>query len=132
MEWGEKGWGEGEGVQLDKVSRSKYSLLIYHVTCSARIGRESHGLLLPKLVKCLEHAPGVVSDEMFKAALYIVNSEKYMFFYSWETAAQLWPALVSAQHSDKQSLDDLLRDIGIKMNRHFQAIVSGLLIFVAK
>jgi hypothetical protein len=57
----------------------------------------------------------------FKAALYIVNSEKLMFFYSWEAAAQLWPALASAQHSDKQSLDDLLRDIGIKMNRHFQA-----------
>ena len=44
----------------------------------------------------------------------------FCYCYSWEAAAQLWPPLVSAQHSDKQSLDDLLRDIGIKMNRHFQ------------
>ena len=98
--------------------------------CAARIGQESHGLLVPKLVKCLEHAPGIISDEMFKAALYIVNSEKYMFFYSWEAAAQLWPPLVSAQHSDKQSLDDLLRDISIKMNRHFQATFSQTMICI--
>lgn len=37
-----------------------------------------------------------------------------------ESASRLWPALITAQHSDKQSVDDLLRDIGIKINRYYQ------------
>ena len=41
-------------------------------------------------------------------------------FINREMAAKLWPALITAQHSDKQSVDDLLRDIGIKFNRYYQ------------
>ena len=61
---------------------------------------------------------------MLKGALYLINSEKHMFFYSWEAASQVWPALVTAMHSDKQSVDDLLRDIGIKANRYYQDFVG--------
>jgi hypothetical protein len=42
---------------------------VFYTVPTARIGRESHGLLLTKLVKCLEHKPGIISDEMFKAGL---------------------------------------------------------------
>jgi len=84
-----------------------------------RIGRPCHKLILPKLLRCLQKSPQVTED-MLKGTLYLVNSEKFMFFYSWESAAKLWPALINAMHSDKQSVDDLLRDIGIKMNRYYQ------------
>lgn len=79
-----------------------------------RVGKACHSLVLPLLVQCLKEG---AADDVMKGALYLVNSEKHMFFYSWEAASLVWPALVTAQHSDKQSVDDLLRDIGIKANR---------------
>ena len=85
-----------------------------------RVGKPCHAILLPLLVQCLKEG---VDQDILKGALYIVNSEKHMFFYSWEAAAQLWPALVTATHSDKQTVDDLLRDIGIKANRYYQDYV---------
>jgi len=84
-----------------------------------RVGQCCHSLLLPSIVEWLADTPST-SDEVIKGALYLVNSEKHMFYYNWGAASQLWPALVTAQHSDKQSVDDLLRDIGIKMNRYYQ------------
>ena len=42
-------------------------------------------------------------ESRLKGALYIIYSEKHMFFYSWESVSKLWPALVTAQQSDKQS-----------------------------
>jgi len=84
-----------------------------------RVGKCCHPIVLPLLVGCLANSPST-TDETLKGALYLINSEKHMFFYSWEAASSIWPALVTAQHSDKQSVDDLLRDIGIKANRYYQ------------
>ena len=72
-----------------------------------RVIPESHALLIPMLVDCLK--PGV-PHQQFKGALYILSMEKYGFFYSWKYANMLIPALVEAQHSDKQSIVDLLKD----------------------
>jgi len=85
----------------------------------ARVGRSCHPMILPRLLSCLQDSPSV-SHEMMKGALYVLNSEKHMFFYSWEAASKLWPALVNAQHSDKSSVDEILRDISIKVNRYYQ------------
>ena len=84
----------------------------------ARLGQRSHKLVLPYLVECLgqdvseikagdssveaEEAREEVESRL-KGALYIIYSEKHMFFYSWESVSKLWPALVTAQQSDKQS-----------------------------
>jgi len=84
-----------------------------------RVGKTCHNIVLPLLLQCLANSPST-TDETLKGALYLINSEKHMFFYSWEAASLIWPALVTAQHSDKQSVDDLLRDIGIKANRYYQ------------
>lgn len=84
-----------------------------------RVGKSCHNIVIPLLVQCLANSP-TTTDEIMKGALYLINSEKHMFFYSWEAASLIWPALVTAQHSDKQSVDDLLRDIGIKANRYYQ------------
>jgi len=84
-----------------------------------RVGKECMKLIVPRIVECLHNSPEI-TEEMMKGALYLINQEKYMFFYSWELASKLWPALVTAQHRDKQSIDDLLRDIGIKMSRYYQ------------
>ena len=51
------------------------------------------------------------------------NEDLETLLVSRESAAKLWPALINAMHSDKQSVDDLLRDIGIKMNRYYQVSV---------
>ena len=56
---------------------------------------------------------------MFKGALYIINGERFHFFYKWSYFKQLAPALIKAQHSDKPSVVDMLRDIGAKMNRTY-------------
>jgi proteasome activator subunit 4 len=84
-----------------------------------RVGKSCHSIVIRLLVQCLANSP-TTTDDTLKGALYIINSEKHMFFYSWEAASLIWPALVTAQHSDKQSVDDLLRDIGIKANRYYQ------------
>ena len=86
-----------------------------------RVGRSCHSLVLPLILQCLKEG---VADDVLKGALYLINSEKHMFFYSWEAASQVWPALVTAMHSDKQSVDDLLRDIGIKANRYYQDFIG--------
>ena len=52
-----------------------------------------------------------------------INDSIFHILVSRESAAKLWPALINAMHSDKQSVDDLLRDIGIKMNRYYQVSV---------
>ena len=97
----------------------------------ARLGKVSHPMILPQLLDCLR-SQGHTGDDSFdieetesrlKGALYLIYSEKHMFFYSWESASQLWPALVTAQQSDKQSVDDLLKDISVKVNRYYQDFV---------
>jgi len=85
----------------------------------ARVGRSCHHLIVPRLLTCLKESPNV-SHEMMKGALYVLNSEKHMFFYSWEAASKLWPALVNATHNDKNSVDEILRDVSIKVNRYYQ------------
>ena len=97
----------------------------------ARLGKVSHPMILPQILECLKQdedrgRDGDTSldieevESKLKGALYLIYSEKHMFFYSWETASQLWPALVTCQQSDKQSVDDLLKDISIKANRYYQ------------
>ena len=84
-----------------------------------RVGKTCHNIVIPLLVQCLVNSP-TTTDDTLKGALYLIKSEKHMFFYSWEAASQIWPALVTAQHSDKQTVDDLLRDIGFKANRYYR------------
>ena len=45
--------------------------------------------------------------------------EKYGFFYSWKFASIVFPAMVQAQHSDKTSIVELLKDFSIKCNRSY-------------
>jgi hypothetical protein len=62
-----------------------------------------HEHIVPSLIECLQNSPDV-SHQMFKGALYIITGERFGFFYEWETASKLMPALVLAQHSDKPSV----------------------------
>ena len=76
-----------------------------------------HGdVILPKLIKCL--SPEATHEE-FKGALHVIHGEKYQFCYSWKMIAQLFPAIVSAQHSDKDSIVELLKEISYKSNRTY-------------
>ena len=87
----------------------------------ARVGSCSHKQVLPYLVECLGQDVNAIkagdtsmeqeakeeAESRLKGALYIIYSEKHMFFYSWEAVSKLWPALVTAQQSDKQSKTQL-------------------------
>ena len=84
----------------------------------ARTSPHSLRLILPRLVECLRKSPSV-SHQMQKGALYILTGERFGFFYEWEFCARLMPVLVEAQHSDKQSIDELLSGISFKVNRHY-------------
>ena len=73
---------------------------------------ETQEILIPLLVKSLQ--PGV-SHQEFKGALYIITQK--CFFDSWKNTSILYPALVKAQHSDKESIVVLLKDISSRCNR---------------
>ena len=73
---------------------------------------ETQEILIPLLVKSLQ--PGV-SHQEFKGALYIITQK--CFFDSWKNTSILFPALVKAQHSDKESIVVLLKYISRRCNR---------------
>ena len=77
---------------------------------------ETQEILIPLLVRSLK--PGV-SHQEFKGALYIITQK--CFFDSWKNTSILFPALVKAQHSDKESIVVLplvlLKDISRRYNR---------------
>ena len=81
-----------------------------------RVVPESQDMLIPFLAQSLKPD---ASHQEFKGALYILSMEKYGFFYSWKYASILFPALVQAQHSDKTSIVELLKDFSIKCNRSY-------------
>ena len=54
---------------------------------------------------------------MMKGALYIVTGDPSSFCYSWDLASRLYPAVVAAQHSDRPSIVDLLKDFSVRTNR---------------
>ena len=84
----------------------------------ARTSPHSLRLILPRLIECLRKSPSV-THQMQKGALYILTGERFGFFYEWEFCARLMPVLVESQHSDKQSIDELLNGISVKVNRHY-------------
>ena len=81
-----------------------------------RVVPESQDRLIPFLAQSLTPE---ASHQEFKGAHYILSMEKYGFFYSWKYASILFPALVQAQHSDKTSIVELLKDFSIKCNRSY-------------
>ena len=84
-----------------------------------RTPRESHAILLDQIVECLKPSPNV-THQQFKGALYILYSDsKLGFFNNWQFLAKLIPALVKAQHSDKPSIVELLKEISIRCNRTY-------------
>ncbi len=115
---------ESAVTDIFQLSTSMYS----EVRCYAqellfkianRVVPESHELILPMIAQCLKADNPSVSHQQFKGALFILSMEKTGFCYSWKNAALLFPALVQAQHSDKQSIADLLKDFSIKCNRSY-------------
>ena len=48
-----------------------------------------------------------------------MSAESHYYLYTWSDIATLGPALVRAQHSDKESIVELLRDFSIKSNRSY-------------
>ena len=84
-----------------------------------RTPRESHALILDQIIECLSPLPNI-THQQFKGALYILHSDsKLGFFNNWEFLAKLMPALVKAQHSDKPSVVELLKEISMRCNRTY-------------
>ena len=82
----------------------------------SRCAPKTYKCLIPKLVKYLQ-SDEEVTHQMFKGALYLIDNETSCFIKDWEDMLQLAPAVIKAQHSDKDSIVDLLKDIAIRWNR---------------
>ncbi|QQP39732.1 Uncharacterized protein FKW44_013543, partial [Caligus rogercresseyi] len=54
-----------------------------------------------------------------KGALHIILSQQFHFMHSWESSSKIMPALITAHHSDKNSVIELLKIISFKINRSF-------------
>jgi len=52
-----------------------------------------------------------VSHEQFKGALYIILQNQLLVKHNWSLQCELWPALVTAQHSEKPSITALVKSI---------------------
>ncbi len=83
-----------------------------------RVVPYSQDVVVPKIAACLRDSPEN-SHQKFKGALYMMCLETYGFFYSWKYANILMPAIVEAQHSDKQSIVDLLKEYSIRCNKTY-------------
>ena len=69
-------------------------------------------------MECFKEDPKI-SHQRFKGALYLMSAESRYFLYSWKDLVVLGPALVRAQHSDKESIVEMLKDFSIKSNRSY-------------
>jgi len=71
-----------------------------------------------KILSLLENSlkPGVSHHE-FKGALYILANKDFLhIFHSWKNVSTLYPALVQAQHSDKETVVEQLKIIFSMLN----------------
>ncbi len=87
-------------------------------------------LVLPKILRCLENTSSV-SHQAFKGALYVLTGEARCFVYSWSDAAVVFPAVIRAQHSDKESIVELLKDFYYKTSRSYTEFVPGAMSIMA-
>ena len=71
-----------------------------------------------KILSLLENSlkPGVPHHE-FKGGLYILSNKEFLrLFHSWKNVSTLHPALVQAQHSDKETVVEQLKIIFSMLN----------------
>ena len=66
-----------------------------------------------------------ITHQMFKGALHLLTAEPRCFVYSWEDALAIMPAVIEAQHSDKESVVELLKDFYYKTSRTFTDFCLG-------
>ena len=97
--------------QYSKV-RSYAQIVLAKILSSGDIQTEEKIVLL--LEKSLK--PGVSHHE-FKGALYILSNKEFLrLFHSWKNVSTLYPALVQAQHSDKETVVEQLKIIFNMLN----------------
>ena len=97
--------------QYSKV-RSYAQLVLSKILNSGDIQTEE--TILALLEKSLK--PGVSHHE-FKGALYILSNTEFLrLFHSWKNVSTLYPALVQAQHSDKETVVEQLKTIFKMLN----------------
>ena len=97
--------------QYSKV-RSYAQLVLSKILNSGDIQTEE--TILALLEKSLK--PGVSHYE-FKGALYILSNTEFLrLFHSWKNVSTLYPALVQAQHSDKETVVEQLKTIFKMLN----------------
>lgn len=85
----------------------------------------SHTLLLGGLMELLTPERPEVTHEQFKGALYTLLGKKQrtmLVLCDWPFLDSLWPALVSARHSEKPSIIWLLEHILETLQKHLETI----------
>jgi len=70
----------------------------------------SYHAILSQVIPYLSSST-TVSHEQFKGALYIILQNQLLVKHNWSLQVSLWPALVTAQHSEKPSITALVKSI---------------------
>jgi len=70
----------------------------------------SYHAILSQVIPYLSPTPNV-SHEQFKGALYVILQNQLLVKHNWTLQCELWPALVTAQHSEKPSITALVKSI---------------------
>ena len=110
----------------DKVIEDVYELSVSQYSKVRSCAQSMLGKILnsgdirteEKILSLLENSlkPGVPHHE-FKGALYILANKDFLHVYhSWKNVSTLYPALVQAQHSDKETLVEQLKIIFNMLN----------------
>jgi len=70
----------------------------------------SYHAILSQVIPYLSNSSSV-THEQFKGALYIILQNQLLVKHNWTLQCKLWPALVTAQHSEKPSITALIKSI---------------------
>ena len=70
----------------------------------------AYNAILEQVLPLIQANPEVVHEQM-KGALYIILQNQLLVKHSWTLQARLWPALVTAPHSEKPSITALVKSV---------------------
>jgi len=85
--------------------------------------------LVPPTLSKLQNSPDI-SHEEFKGALYVVLKNRMLFLivHYWEVMVDVWPVIVQADHSEKQSIINLMTMLAEEMVKKYDTVAVSRMV----